>query len=117
VPSRKEQSVKELRGKVFRMRQVPPALRQGLVNCSASWRRLLQALDLTRLRWHRQPGYNQAGVTSLTDEIGTLGCEASPNHYGYGLNRQTGFESVLVAPNRRIRLSRPTLRHREVVGV
>jgi hypothetical protein len=64
---------------------------------------------MTRLRDSKQPGWHQSGSSYLTDEIGTSGCEASPERYGYGLNRRTGFESVLVASNRWIRLSRPPL--------
>ena len=45
---------------------------------------------MTRLRGSIQPGWYQSGSSSLTDEIGTSGCEASPERYGYGLNRRTG---------------------------
>ena len=101
---------------IWRDRHVPPALRLGAWSrgdfCSS-----LQAPDMTRLRYFIQPGYNQSGSTSLTGEIGTSGCEASPDRYGIALNRQTGFESVCCTLNRWISLSRPTLRHLAMVGV
>ena len=45
----------------------------------------------------------------VRSEIGTLGCEASPNLYGYRLNRCTRVKSVLVTLNRSRTLSRPPL--------
>jgi hypothetical protein len=71
--------------------------------------RLSKPCILTRLGYFIQPGYNQSGRTSLTDEIGTLGCAASPNLYGCTLNRCSGVRPVRVALNHRIRLSRPPL--------
>jgi hypothetical protein len=66
-------------------------------------------LELTRLSWYVQSGYNQTGTNSLTGEIGTSGCEASPDRYGAALNRSTRANSVRCTLNRRISLSRPPL--------
>jgi hypothetical protein len=71
--------------------------------------RLCKPYILTRLSSSILSGYNQPGRTYLTDEIGTLGCEASPNLYGVTLNRRNGVRPVRYTLNRRISLSRPTL--------
>ena len=44
---------------------------------------------------------------TLGAKLGTLGCEASPNLYGEGLNGCTRVKSVLFTLNRSITLSRP----------
>jgi hypothetical protein len=45
----------------------------------------------------------------VRSEIGTLGCEASPNLYGYRLNRCTRVKPVLATRNRSLTWSRPPL--------
>jgi len=38
----------------------------------------------------------QLAIAPLEVKLGTLGCEASLNRYGYGLNRATGMLSVRI---------------------